>query len=365
MLPNIKTQSAVLRKSLFNQFGLELKTHQANEIVARMLDFSDYQAMLRGIEKVSKRIFEGRVVHAVASAHYFSGEDEVCYLLGQILNLRRTRYFVVEARGSWRGIGRQNVPETVIVRPSAGDREISEYIRPAGAYQAPYLSSPANHLIASSPIFPEVLLFEHKDNERSWEILDAYIRAQPFQSGIVSTGEDNRWRMLKDASARTEYSLVYHVAISNSYATGGNSFHVKKLLQSLRMESPDSVIVAWIFEDDCASSRHGLKGRDRVIYSESGSPEEERATDSWPRVDGLGFVEPHTHEFFTGIVETLADYRVPFIRVPHYSGDKCFVSGDFTASEPTPQQVGERDGVTLDVIRQMESLDLVKAPTAL
>ncbi len=55
---------------------------------------------------------------------------------------------------------------------------------------------------------------------------------------------------------------------------------------------------------------------------------------------------------------------MPFIRVPHYSGDKCFVSEKFTESEPTPEQVRERNGITLEVIRQMEGLGLVKAATA-
>lgn len=364
MLPNIKTQSAVLKKHLSNDFGLELKTHQTNEIVARMLGFSDYQAMLRGITKVHRRMFEGKVLHCVASAHYFSGEDEICYLLGQILNLRRSYYFAVEMRGSWRGTGRQGAPETLVVRPSEEHQESSKYLLPTlDGIGTPYISSPANELISSSPIFPEVLVFEHSDNSRSWNILDSYIGAKPFQCGIVSTGEDHRWKVLKDTSVRTEYSLVFHVAISNTYASGNNPSHIVELLQSLRAESRDSLIVAWIFEDDCASGMRSTRSRERIVVPEDEFPHD--AATGWERVEHLGFVKSHAHAFFTRVMETLADYEIPFIRVPHYSGEKCFIAQKFHDSEPTPQQVRERDAITLEIIRQMENLNLAKAtPTA-
>jgi hypothetical protein len=339
---------------------LELKTHQSNEIVARMLGFSDYQAMLRGITKVDRRIFEGKVLHGVASAHHFSGEDETCYLLGQILNLRGSNYFTVEMRGSWRRTGQQGAPETFIVGPSEEHQKSAKYLSlNLDDLGTPYISSSANELIASSPIFPEVLVFEHSDNSHSWTILNSYIGAKPFQSGIVSTGEGNRWKVLKDTSARTEYSLVYHVAISNTCATGSNPSHIVALLQSLRAESRDSVIVAWIFEDECSSGMHGTRSRERIVV-----PDREFSKDvatGWERVEHLGFVRSHAHAFFTRVMETLANYEIPFIRVPHYSGEKCFIAQKFSDSEPTPQRVRERDAITLEIIRQMEHLNLAKA----
>lgn len=362
MLHNIKRMVAILAKELANRFGIELQNYQTNELVSRMLGFSGHEATLRGIGKINHRLFEGKVLHGVASAHYFSGEDEVCYLLWQILNLHYAHCFTVEMRGTWRRIGQQSAPETLVVRPSEERSQSPDYLRPKlDSARTPYLSSPANELIAYSRIFREVLLFEHRDNDRSRSILHDYISANHFQSGIVSTGEGGRWEVLKDTSARTDYSLAYHLAISNTYASGNNPSRVIKLLESLKTESPNALIVAWIFEDDCASGMRGAKSREQIIVQEHEVPQEKQTTAGWKHVENLGLVRRHAHEFFTGIMKALCDYDISFVRVPHYSGERCFVTRDFNESEPTPQWVRERDAIMLKVIHQIELLNLSKA----
>lgn len=352
MLPNIATQSAVLKKCLSAQFGIDLKTHQATEIIARMMGFSDYQNLLRGVETVGNRIFEGRVLHAVASAHYFSGEDEVCYFLGQILNLQKKNYFVVEARGYWSAsLSQKPSPMFEVFKPNEFYDAIQIPHKDRDRGRDSYWSHPANYLIAASAIFPEVMVFEHDDAESSKRIICDYIETKPFETGIISAGERNGWHCLNEVSSHANYLPVCHLAISKNYATGSDTANTKKRVESIRKEMPNVSIVAWIFEDDCATSDDDRYGRDREIYQEKKT--------GWPEmteIEGLGFVKQgYTRNFFLEILEILKQHGIPFIRVPHYKGHKCFIDKDIT-----PRQVAERDRVTQDILTQMQALGLKK-----
>ncbi|WP_324809793.1 hypothetical protein [Ralstonia pickettii] len=373
MLPNIKTESAVLKKCLAAQYGLSLATHQTNELVARMKGFGDYQELLRGIDKLAPSIFDTdrtrRAAHAVTTAHYFSGEDEVCYFLAHILNQQGISYFTVEARGGWRQIpADKSLPSTMVVgrgeymdiyrnafpgysyKESIAAKERGDEPREEHADRSirPHFSCASNHLIAASPIFSEVMLLEHENDQRSAGHIAGFAGSRSYEAGIISTGEGGKWTMATEFAAWSEFSCVYHVAISQTYANLHHPEHVVAQIHALRKRSPDARIVAWIFEDDCAVKRPHDRSKDgRRIFNEQSK------YDGLQLVDGLGWVESSNKPFFESILDVLNQHQIPFIKVPHYSGHECFL-----AEQPHPRQIAERDRVTTEVVRQLVDLGL-------
>lgn len=342
MLRNIKIQSAVLRKFLFTEFGIELGSQRTIELVSRMHGFSNYQQLLRGAEKLAKRIFDGKIVHVAATSHYFSGEDEICYFLAQILKLKGQRFFAIEARGHGRdGSGNRMLLCRGGVRARSDVMETSSFW------------TEANDLISASDVFEEVMLVDSGTFVEQVAVMEAYWSSRSFQAGIVSTGEKGTWRKLGFLSTHTDFSPVYHVAISHTYANRTNPTGVIRLLGELKDRAPGAPVVAWIFEDDCASGRDGRK-RDRAILPiEVDDPRTLRAT---TLIEGLGRVDTANGRFFAPIMVTLTELNIPFIRVPHYAGPRCFV-----ADRLLPAMVAERDRVTADLVRQMQSLGMVGA----
>jgi hypothetical protein len=370
MLPNIKTESAVLRKRLAAQYGLSLATHQANELVARMKGFGGYQELLRGIDRLAWSIFDAdrtrRAVHAITTAHYYSGEDEVCYILAHILNQQGIDYFTVEARGSRLRIPPDNsLPDTMVVMRGEYmsryrkryDRYFKESLdaRARGATpQAEALDGESdqlfrcgsNHLIAASPIFSEVMLLEHADDQRSAEKIAEFAGKRPYEAGIIGTGEGEKWAMAAEYAAWSDFSCVYHVAISQTYTNRRDPSHVVAQIHALRKRSPDVRIIAWIFEDDCASRATDRQGGDgQRIFSEQSQHGGRQL------VEGLGWMAVSGRLFFERVLNVLNGHQIPFIKVPHYSGHECFL-----AEEPHPRQIWERDRVTADVVRQLVTL---------
>lgn len=343
MLPNFKTQSTILRECLRAEHHLELPLNKVHELVARMHNFIDYQSMLHSAERVSKQILAKNVVHVVTSADYFNGEDEVCYLLGQILNLQARNYFVVEARGYCRALGNSEPgPGHVIINP----HKITDYFQ---KYEIEGFHCGSAELIAASSIFSEVLLLDHQDDETSKAILEPYIASRQFETGIVSTGEGKKWRMMDFIQGSTRFAPTYHISVSHNYRNFGNPKRVIGQIEEIRRAAPTAPIVAWVFCDDCASNWKPIHGRDQVIFAK-----ESEYHDLVP-VEGLGHVRRAAHGFFSAVRESLERYRIPLIMVPHFSGSQCFVR-----RELLPFMVDERDRVVQAIMKQMESLDLVE-----
>lgn len=338
MLPNIKFQSAVLKKFLFTEFGIKLATHQTTELVSRMHGFSDYQSLLRGVEKLAKRIFDGKVVHIAASSHYFSGEDEICYFLAQILKLKGQRFFTIEARGH----GPDSNGHRVVLRsgvPAHSDTQGMD-----GFW------TEANDLIAASDIFEEVMLVDSGTFAQQATVMEAYSSSRPFQAGIISTGEKGTWRKLDFLSTHTDFSPVYHVAISHTYANRTNPEGVIRLLDELENRAPDAPVVAWIFEDDCATGRD-RRERDRAILP--AGLDDFHTLEATTLLEGLGRVDTVNGRFFAPVMTALEQLGIPFIRVPHYTGPRCFVTDRLA-----PATVAERDRITADLLEQMQLLGM-------
>lgn len=345
MLPNIKFQSAVLRKFLFAEFGIKLAAHQTNELVSRMHGFSDYQALLRGAEKLAKRIFDGKVIHVVATSHYFSGEDEICYFLAQILKLRGQRFFTIEARGH----GLDSNGHRVLLC-SGGVRARSDAMEKSGFW------TEANDLISASDVFEEVMLVDSGTFADQAAVMEGYWSSRNFQAGIVSTGEKGTWRKLGFLSTYTDFSPVYHVAISHTYANRTNPSGIIRLLRELKERAPGAPVVAWIFEDDCATGRD-RRTRDRAILPVKA--EDSRTLRATTVIEGLGRVDTANGQFFAPIMIALAELDIPFIRVPHYTGPRCFV-----IDRLVPAVIAERDRITANLLGQMQSLGMVGANRA-
>lgn len=339
MLPNIKFQSAVLKKFLFTEFSIKLATHQTTELVSRMHGFSDYQSLLRGVEKLAKRIFDGKVVHIAASSHYFSGEDEICYFLAQILKLKRQRFFAIEARGH----GSDSNGHRVVLRSGVPDHSDTQ---DWGGFW-----TEANDLITASDIFEEVMLIDSGTFAQQATVMEAYSSSRPFQAGIISTGEKGTWKKLDFLSTNTDFSPVYHVAISHTYANRTNPQGVIRLLNELENRAPDAPVVAWIFEDDCATGRD-RRERDRAILP-AGLDDNSRTLEVTTLLEGLGRVDTVNSRFFAPVMNALGRLGIPFIRVPHYTGPRCFVTDRLT-----PTAVAERDRITADILEQMRLLGM-------
>lgn len=330
MLPNTKTQTANFKKLLKAQFGIEIKHHQAAECMARITGFSDYQQLLRGIEKSYSGIFRNKEIHCVASPCYFCGEDEVCYFLGQLLNLQKTPYFAAELRGWQRKFKGKQYNQSAYIFNSNDynriyDRDIGSIMNSDPNSDDIDLGCSSNELIVASPIFNEVMVFEDCDPITGQEYMNDYIRKNQFEIGIVSCGEMNRWKMIEGFDSQTDFSIAFHIPVSKNYITRDKPHIFKNLIQSIQKSQPNAPIFVWIFEDDCATDMHDSPRRVTITRN---SPD----------------------EFLKAILDDLGQNKIQPIWIPHYSGTKCFIPHN---GKILPQRIAERDRITLDILNQL------------
>lgn len=338
MLPNIKTQTANFKKLLKAEFGLDVKHHKASECISRINGFGDYQTLLRSIEKNYHRIFQDKELHCVASPCYFCGEDEVCYFLGQLFNLQMTHYCVAELRGWNKKFSGKKYNKSAHIFNSYQHYNIREQLFKSlmkmDSTEKPDVdfTCSSNELIVASPIFNEVLIFENCDSAVGQKHLMNYIHENKFQTGIVSCGEMNRWKMIEGIDSSTEFSVAFHIPISKNYITYDKPHIFDTLFQSIHESHPGSPIFAWIFEDDCATNRSD--GTRTVTINKNDQD-----------------------EFLTSILLCLNKHKIQPIWIPHYSGTKCFIPKNGSIN---PLLIGERDRITQKIIDQLQDMNIIK-----
>lgn len=353
MRANIKHQSSLLKKLLKDDFGIEIKHHQAIESVARINGFSDYHAFLKGVGKLDKQIFFGNTVHAVLGSSYCLGEDAVCFLLGHLFNTALQReYCVMDARGN------TSDPKikSEVVTPESYLKSMNE----TEGTSNPFWSALYRGLLADSNIFDEVLVSkESLSNDQQLELLVNYFESKKFSSAIV-TGKP--WWEKGSAppffvglDSFSNLTPIYHVSVAHSHRRERTS----DTIDLIRSHDPLANVICWI------SSHHDAPGGNEESAMAQILFDKQNEFGNLLEIPGLGFVsDDYYYQKFSSLLNDLDYKNIPFIKIPYFENYSIFTAGSYyhQARPFMAQDAAIRDALALNVLDQLVALGFTAVP---